>query len=729
MALRCAAGTAAAVLALAAPPAAAAPYSFSSAPTQQLAEPGWPVSAEVLPDGGLRTGYWELRLTVGGRPVRIADRVWERGYLPVLRGRGCRGGACVVVRYVYDTVGGRPALIVRLAASGHGEQRARFGAQLGSSFARVSRSGVFRQAGRHRFAAPVAATADGLYQQPGIEFSPGRRYSVVGPAVRRDGATLLVADGGRLSARAAPRADSVAAVVDSAGARALTLVLPVAPVAADPAAEAQMASTSAAAAAARAIERWRTRTAPAAGRLRIAEPKARNAALAGLVALMQARSRAQTSSAWIQHVNALQYRAFWLRDNAHITAAIDRLGLLATGAENLAFVGRWQAPDGQLTSRTGQLDGTGQALWALGEHARLTRDGAWAAAQVPLVTRAVDWIARVRAADPLGLLPPGDPRDDEFAAGHLTGDNAWALSGLRAAADLARLAGAPDLRAAATAQAEQLEAALRAAARTATARTRDRAVPASLDPATRSGALDGGSEGFDWGNYFLAWPDALPAADPLVRATAERARRRSAEGLVLWGRGNLHTYLGFPIAMARLRSGDPAAALRTYYAMLAHTDATHGAFETGVLPYRGRATHDNIAPHGTFAADLLMLSIALLVDDRADAVHLASALPPEWARAGARTTIGPIETRFGPVSLTVRGARSGATLRWSAPAGTPIVLERPSWARGAAGSVSASGSASWRWTRHPPRISFRSAATQLQAEYRRRGRTPPSGRP
>ncbi len=144
-------------------------------------------------------------------------------------------------------------------------------------------------------------------------------------------------------------------------------------------------------------------------------------------------SRYRTPSGWVQGVNKLQYQAFWIRDAALETDALDLAGLHTQAAQNLAFMDTLQQPDGLFISRVGQYDGLGQALWALDQHAQLAQDPAYAAAQLARIGAAVDWLSAVTATDPLGLLPAGDPHDDELAQGHITGDDLWAAAGLRSA--------------------------------------------------------------------------------------------------------------------------------------------------------------------------------------------------------------------------------------------------------------------------------------------------------
>ena len=63
-----------------------------------------------------------------------------------------------------------------------------------------------------------------------------------------------------------------------------------------------------------------------------------------------------------------------------MTNALDRVGLFAPAGENLPFFARWQRDDGLFISRAGQYDGTGQALWAIGEHVLRAGDDALARA-------------------------------------------------------------------------------------------------------------------------------------------------------------------------------------------------------------------------------------------------------------------------------------------------------------------------------------------------------------
>ena len=217
---------------------------------------------------------------------------------------------------------------------------------------------------------------------------------------------------------------------------------------------------------------------------------------------------------WVQPVNKLRYHAFWLRDAAVMTQALDLAGLHRQAAENLGFFARWQHPDGQFISREGQLDGHGQAMWAIGEHALRSRDREFARRALPSLERAVGWLARARRRDPLGLVPPSDPRDNELVAGHLAGDDFWAVAGLEAAVDVARMLGEDERAADWDAELAALRTTVRERVAAAAARNGG-AIPPALD---RGGGLD-------WGNLWAAWPaQVIDPASPLVTRTLARAR-------------------------------------------------------------------------------------------------------------------------------------------------------------------------------------------------------------
>jgi hypothetical protein len=349
---------------------------------------------------------------------------------------------------------------------------------------------------------------------------------------------------------------------------------------------------------------------------------------------------------------------------------------------------------------------------------------------LPRLDRAIAWLHRARLEDPLGLVPASDPRDNELVAGHLAGDDFWAVAGLAAAVDAARTLGETPRATLWGIELEALRAAVRARVGAAAARNGG-AIPPVLD--------HGG--GLDWGNLWAAWPE--PVFDPasaLITETLARARSNFREGLATYGTfHNLHHYLGFRVFETELVRGEQARVVQGLYDSLAHTTNTHGGFETGVRPYARRSVDDNLAPHGWFAAELVALIRNMLVRERDGGIELLSALPGRWLAPGRATVVHDAPTKRGAIDVSLRPVRGGALLRWNAavPEGTPLWWRVPASARGvrAAGvpvpTASAvrlpgrAGELRIRW-RVPARTSsFDGVTAALQKAYRQRGATPP----
>ncbi len=120
---------------------------------------------------------------------------------------------------------------------------------------------------------------------------------------------------------------------------------------------------------------------------------------------------------YIQTVNKLHYHAFFLRDGADIVHSYDLTGYPQIARECLDFFAKSQKPDGNFLSQPQQYDGWGEAVWAYGQHYRITHDKAFAEWALPQIARAVDWLHQARAADPLHIIPASDVRDNEYRPG------------------------------------------------------------------------------------------------------------------------------------------------------------------------------------------------------------------------------------------------------------------------------------------------------------------------
>jgi hypothetical protein len=663
---------------------AAEPFSFLATPTDQLGVPGLFAASEVTPEGDLYTGYGELTFELGS-PLRLYDqplRTFEDGRFPIIDSAVDRDGVSYSLTMLATPVGDVAVDLVRVVMRNVSRR----------PLTAVWAAGMRRSGGRaltsqgapyFRYLAP-SGTENGLYAQPGAALPPGGSWTITGRAIVHGGmayAFLPAATAGRSVREAATCTRRVEVCATASYVRrlrpgaetTLDFAMPAVPVGVDTALDRQIARLDYGRAYAAVLASWKAMLGPAM-RVQLPEKAVENAYYASLAQILTSRYKLPADAPggvgglWVQAVNDLQYHAFWLRDGAIMTNALDLAGLPSVAAEDLAYFPVWRAPNGLYESRLGQFDGMGEALWAIGRHAELTGDAAFAREEFPGVAQSVRWIAQQIARDRLGLMPISSPGDNEDITGHLAGDDFWAVAGMDAAVRLAALAGSPPEAVGWPALDAKLRASVVRATRAAAARNGG-AVPPALD---RSG-------GRDWGNWWVAYPDGpLSLDDPIVTATIARADAGMREGIATYDHGRmLHDYLGFRIFETQLERGDQAATVNGLYSELVHSTGTSGGFETGIAPLGKRSSDANLNPHGTYSAELVTLIRNMLVRDDGTRIYLLSAVPGEWLRPGAVTSIRGAPTTLGRVSFRLGAAAGGATLRWSAPMSTDPVWPVP----------------------------------------------------
>ncbi|MGH2855711.1 MAG: hypothetical protein ACRDLF_16165, partial [Solirubrobacteraceae bacterium] len=406
---------------------------FLAAPTDQIAVPGILAGGEVTPEGDLYTGWAEYELRFGRRLVAWDQptRTLPSPGLPLLSSTLSDGPVLYTQTVFAVAVAGRPVAYETVTATNASNRARTAQVAMEVAYTRGPQIRGLRGAmtGAYRYERPVTGQPDGLYDQPGQTFSSAFRYTTAGRDLDRSG--LLLARGPAAPSRPL-RTPSVSTLTSPHDGRlfrarlrahrrvSFTWQIPL-----DPPPTGAGSLDDVPLDKARA-ELKRTWEAEEAGMMKISVPeaKATDTYRAALTEILSSRYR--TPSGWVQGTNKLQYQAFWIRDGALQTQALDLAGLHAQAAQNLAFLDTWQQPDGLFISRAAQYDGLGQALWAFDRHAQLTQSPAYANAQLARMGAAIAWLSLVTVTDPLGLLPPGNPGDDELAYGHITGDNLWA---------------------------------------------------------------------------------------------------------------------------------------------------------------------------------------------------------------------------------------------------------------------------------------------------------------
>jgi hypothetical protein len=593
----------------------------------------------ITPEGDLANGDWRVRLTASAGGVAAAAPraiAAEDRWMPVLRWNRHAGA----VRFEFEAVASpQPAprdsgLLVSLTVRA---------VNTGAAPADVRLDAVL---------APRAA-GDGFVAPDAPETTAPLAWAGDVPGAPAQG---WCADAAREPARVA-----LAWHLAPGGARSTRFLLPTYPERAGDLAQWARQPHAARAAATR---RYWTGELERGLQLELGDREVEDAVRAARVVLLSCMER--RPDAWVPIGNPFQYRDVWVRDGARAVRALAVSGHVRDARSLTDGLMLFQWPSGAFLSQRGQLDGTGQVLWALDQS--LTRpdvdaDRVGRAADAALA--AVRWIETQRGIGALSgweygaMLPFAEPRDAELVRAQLVGSDAWAIAGERAAAHLLRAAGRP-------AEADSVEGSLRryrAALEAALERSGSPDVPPSWQGVGR-----------DWGNLSIAVPcGALPLEHPRVAAMARRVwARAGGAGLDWYGTpDSLHTYLATDLAVWAALTGRPASADSVLAALLHWRTASGGAGE--IVSRSSRDFGANLPPHATAAAALVSLVRDLLVYDESDTLVFTAGARSAWWRGGA---VRGAPTHFGRIDLEFARTAAGAQWRWT-PVRTWVALTLP----------------------------------------------------
>jgi hypothetical protein len=731
-------------------------FSYFSQPSDEIGVMDAPEATEITPEGYLYTGFGELMFFTGpdDTPVRQRLRTLERGYLPIDRYTWREDGIAYQFTVFAATLDGTPEgqLVDFVRVVMHNENSEPTRAILTIGFRYQAPSNTPRPIGDNRYVRPVEAKRLGDYRQPGDNFSNSWEYRFSGNAFLRDGKVMYVfpAHPEQLSLTLrqdynkppdlTPRSLKILPTTPAGVVRyskllasgadwTLVFKLPVIPVAPGPALTA-IENSSFDTFHQRTIDFWEA-ILNRGMHLALPEEKVTNVFRASLIYDLIARNK--IDGHYIQTVNDLHYHSFYLRDSSDIVHSYDVTGYPLIARQVLDFFAGWQTPDGNFLSQPRQYDGWGEALWAYGQHYRITHDQAFAEQVFPSIVRAVAWLKTARANDPLHLIPASNVLDNEYIPGHLTGYNFLALDGLHEAILMAQ--GLNKTQDAADFQHEYDDY------RATFLKRLDEVIAATggyIPP-----ALDGQKGGQDWGNLLGTYPEhVLQPSDPRITATLKATQAKYQEGIMTYGDGRwLHHYLTMKNTLTEVVRGDQEQAVRELYAILLHTSSTQAGFEFAIRPWGDRNFEGNLSPHGWFAAEYRTLLRNMFVREDGDDLHLLSVLSPDWIGAGKPVSAVRVPTDFGMVSVTLdQPSDSSATLHIESnwvDAPTRIVLHLPWFMK--IGSVYADGkdmpvsgdivrlppnthTVKIAWIRRgdAPNLSYQQAVDAYKAEYLRR---------
>ena len=363
------------------------------------------------------------------------------------------------------------------------------------------------------------------------------------------------------------------------------------------------------------------------------------------------------------------YDAFWYRDGAYLTAALDVAGYSEEAEKSLRLFwqsnlpgdfgsygqqesGVWQAP-------IEEYDGQGQALWALVHHSKFSGNREWLKSVYPSIRRGAVWIKNVTTETQFlveqgkrpayfGLLPAGE--GEAIGSGYNYYHNFWAAFGLRMAMDAAKILS------------EQQDLQWMTETYNTFCANLLASVKLSFEgigqhkyiPAT---PFDSVSQFDIWGSIAALYPTRfLEPDDPMISTTLDMMLKNCQEDeYTFFFRNKIWTYITVDWAMCYLLRDDLATFSRLFDGYVAHASLTNAWIEEMFTETRV-GTGD--MPHGWAAAQFVHLYRNSLVFEDKDVLNLCWGAKQDWLKNGISVKRAP--THFGTIDLDIK--RAGQTL-------------------------------------------------------------------
>jgi len=683
------------------------PFSYFWHPTDVIGTLFAPVATEVTPEGYLYTGFGELMFFVGNppRPVQVRIKTLYEGYLPMVQyhvsERGLEYRFRMFAADLGEGLAGLPVNFVEVEVENpSGEERTGF---LSSGFrfsAPVNGLGggrgdyrfqqrfdlmpkeyvrgqtEFNRHWKYAWGRKDTLLREGriLYMHPGNP-EPEQRTM----ALRDNGLRMYRFFTGEEEGEADPsyEADLHAPLgvvmyrvrLRVGEKRSLVFKLPIVPLPEGSAEAKQVEEAGYEANFRKTVEGWKELVGKRPP-LSFPEAKVQEALLANTVFDLLAIDK--IGDDYIPNVNKFQYHAFYGgSDTNHMLVGLDYTGQANVARKAALYSVKAQSPEGAFISRDDTptrvyWEMFGNTMWMWGRHYLLTRDDAFLHEIYPSVLRAMEWERSVTRQDPLHLMPVFSVADDAaLKDAHQTGQDLWALAGIRNVVAMAKAMGRSEDVARFEAEYQRLREAFDKALAIQTAKTGGYIPP----------ALDRTVEGNNWDNLLTLYPEPLfPPFDPRVTATIRESRRTYAEGILGYvlpialaasdhhfiydSTRLLHYWHSLDNAQSGLVRGDPEGqefAVRDLYALLLHTTSTHAPQEFGTQPWSTRdLVSGDILPDGATSGVLVELMRNMLVREYQNDLFLFSALSPAWLEPGKSVEVRDESTVFGPISAVLR---------------------------------------------------------------------------
>jgi hypothetical protein len=345
------------------------------------------------------------------------------------------------------------------------------------------------------------------------------------------------------------------------------------------------------------------------------------------------------------------YKRFWFRDAAFILQAMMATGLFKNIEKIMdRFPGR-QTTGGHFMSQDGEWDSNGEAIWIMKrfmDTANVPIKKEWIAS----IYRGAQWICRKRRftkKDPLhaGLLPAGFSAEHFGPSDFYYWDDFWGVAGLKDASALA-LTNDPKLAEDFRHEADDLLNAVEDSVSSSQSRLHHPGIPASPSRRMDASAI---------GSLVASYPLQIwPARDARILETAKFLMDKYfLQGAYYHeiSHSGINIYLTLHIAHVLLRAGN--SWFFDIVKSIADLATPTGQWPEAIHPRtKGGCMGDG--QHIWASAEWVMMMRNMFVREE-QAEHmlvLCSGIPQEWLKPDEHLFLGPTQTLYGEISVTIQ---------------------------------------------------------------------------
>jgi hypothetical protein len=344
------------------------------------------------------------------------------------------------------------------------------------------------------------------------------------------------------------------------------------------------------------------------------------------------------------------YKRFWFRDAAFIIYAMLAAGLTKNIEKIINSFPKRQTALGYFQSQDGEWDSNGQAIWAIERFSALTGQSV-SSELLSSVKQGAHWIKRKRLPSKKqcghsGLLPAGFSAEHFGPTDFYYWDDFWAVAGLEAASSLLENKDS-ELASVIKEEASDFRKAIETSLQSVEEHLEQDGIPASPYRRMDAGAI---------GSLIASYPLQLYAPeDKRMLSTVDFLIRKYLLGGAYYhelSHSGINIYLTLQLAQVLLRAGD-----HRFFDMVrrvADLATPTGQWPEAIHPQtKGGCMGDG--QHVWAAAEWVLMIRNMFVreEEQQKTLVLCSGIPRVWLKKKQRLFLGPTNTVFGPISVTI----------------------------------------------------------------------------